>query len=57
MATTKPTASPNDAMRKAGLLQAITQLDMLIQVFGEAPERVKNAAKEFRAALKEWAES
>jgi len=56
MATTKTTPE-QDAMRKAGLLQAIGQLDMLIQVFGEAPERVKNAAKEFRAALKEWAES
>jgi hypothetical protein len=37
------------------LLLAVTQLDQLAVAFGEAPERVKNAAEEFKAALKEWA--
>lgn len=47
----------DDAARKAGLLSAITQLDMLLQMFGDAPERVKKAAGEFRDALKEWADA
>jgi hypothetical protein len=44
-----------DAQRKAGLLQAVTQLDMLLQCFGDAPEKVKKTATEFKEALKEWA--
>lgn len=46
-----------NAARKAGLLQAISQIDMLIEFFGQAPARVKAAATEFRDALKEWSES
>lgn len=46
-----------NATRKAGLLQAVSQIDMLIQFFGEAPARVKLAATEFRDALKEWSET
>jgi hypothetical protein len=42
-------------MRKNGLLQAVSQLDMLLAMFGEAPERVRKAAEEFKEALKEWA--
>lgn len=42
-------------MRKVALLQAISQLDMLIEFFGDAPERVQKSSKEFRDALKEWA--
>jgi hypothetical protein len=34
---------------------AVAQLDMLLQAFKEAPERVQKAAKEFQDALKEWA--
>jgi hypothetical protein len=45
------------AMKKAGLLQAISQLDMLLSLFTEAPDRVKEAAEEFRNALKEWSEN
>jgi len=40
---------------KAMLLQAISQLEMLVLAFENAPERVKNASKEFRDSLKEWA--
>jgi len=47
----------DNAARKSGLLQAISQLDMLLQFFGEAPERVKKSAAEFRDALKEWSDS
>jgi hypothetical protein len=54
-ASAKATPEQN-AMRKAGLLQAISQLDMLIQMFGEAPKRVLESATEFKEALKEWAE-
>jgi hypothetical protein len=42
-------------MRKSALLQAVSQLDMLLAMFGEAPERVQNSAKEFKEALAEWA--
>jgi len=41
-------------MQKAGLLQAVSQLDMLLSVFQNAPDRVKTAGKEFRDALEEW---
>jgi len=51
-----PAQTPKlDANKKAMLLLAVTQLDQLAVAFGEAPERVKNAAEEFKAALKEWA--
>jgi hypothetical protein len=43
------------AQRVAGLTQAITQLEMLVSLFGaSAPERVKKAAQEFLEALTEW---
>lgn len=44
-------------MRKANLLMAVSQLEMLTQAFGEAPERVKKAAEEFQNSLKEWADA
>jgi hypothetical protein len=43
------------ANQKAMLLQAIAQLDMLVEMFSGAPEKVKTAAVNFRDALKEWA--
>lgn len=51
--------SPADvAMRRAGLLQAVAQLDMLVGAFdGMAPANVVKAGKEFREALKEWADA
>lgn len=54
MATPAKT-QPIDAQAKAGILMAVSQLDMLIQAFGTAPERVQKAAQEFKDALKEWA--
>jgi hypothetical protein len=50
------TARVPTAEEKAGLLLAISQLNMLVEAFGNAPERVKKSAEEFREALKEWAE-
>ena len=47
-----PTMDPN---QKAMLLQGITQLEMMALAFGNAPERVQKAAKEFTDSLKEWA--
>lgn len=44
----------DNTTRRMGLLQAIGQLDMLIGFFGDAPERVRVSAKEFRDALEEW---
>ena len=43
------------AMRKAGLLSAVAQLNLLIGAFGTAPDRVVKAAKEFKESLVEWA--
>jgi len=57
LATPAKATPEQDAQRKAGLLAAISQLDMLLAMFGEAPERVKKAANEFRDSLKEWANS
>lgn len=37
------------------LLQAVSQLDLLVANMGDAPDRVKAAAEEFKAALTEWA--
>lgn len=50
-----PAKQPIDANQKAGILMAVAQLDMLVKAFGEAPERVQKAAKEFQESLKEWA--
>lgn len=52
-----PQVQQGDTMRRAGLVQAITQLDTLISFFENAPERVKTSAKEFREALQEWSET
>lgn len=41
---------------KAGLLLAITQLDMLITSFAGAPEKVVNSAKDFKQSLQDWAD-
>ena len=46
----------DNATRKAGLLQAVSQIDMMLQFFGDSPEYVKKAATEFRDALKKWSE-
>jgi hypothetical protein len=46
---------PLDSNGKATVLMAVSQLDMLIIAFGSAPEKVLKAAKDFRAALEEWA--
>jgi hypothetical protein len=48
-------AQPLSPDQKSGLLLAISQLDMLLEAFGNAPDRVKAAAKEFKEALNEWA--
>lgn len=37
------------------LLQAVSQLDLLVNAFSNAPERVRKSGKEFRDALEEWA--
>lgn len=42
-------------MQKAGLLQAVTQLEMLSMIFPNAPERVIQTHKEFVESMKEWA--
>lgn len=55
-ATVVPDKATMDAQQKAGLFQAVTQLDMLLQFFPNAPKRVEAAGKEFRDALKEWAD-
>lgn len=34
---------------------AVSQLDMLLAAFANAPERVQKAAIEFKDSLKEWA--
>lgn len=52
----KPSTIEKSAMEKVMLLQAIAQLDMLVEMFQSAPERVKKSAVEFRDALKEWAQ-
>jgi hypothetical protein len=49
-------AQPLNPDQKAGILMAVSQLDMLLMAFGTAPERVQAAAKEFKEALNEWAE-
>lgn len=51
----QPQTKELDATAKSALLLAISQLDMLVSAFGNAPERVKKAAKEFQDSLKEWA--
>lgn len=43
------------AEEKSMLLLAISQLEMLVSAFQNAPERVKKAAVEFQDSLKEWA--
>lgn len=53
--TQQPTEKKMTPDEKAGLLIAITQLDMLVTAFQHAPERVKKAGIEFRDSLKEWA--
>jgi hypothetical protein len=57
LATPTKLTPEQDAMRKAALIQAVSQLDMMLGVFGEAPEKVKKAAQEFRDALKEWSDA
>jgi hypothetical protein len=49
-----PAQEPLSPMQKLGLIQAIAQLDMLSQVFPNAPKRVQDAHREFIASLKEW---
>lgn len=51
----KQVTQPIDPNQKAAILMAVAQLDMLVQAFTTAPERVLNAAKEFKASLEEWA--
>lgn len=41
---------------KAGLLMAVSQLEMLVSAFQNAPERVRTASVELRDALQEWAD-
>ena len=53
----QPAVKAPTAEEKSGLLMAISQLDMLVAAFGGAPDRVKNAAKEFRNSLQEWADT
>ena len=48
------TAKPSP-LEKTKILLAASQLDMLVKVFTNAPERVQKSAIEFRDALKEWA--
>ena len=49
------TQTKMDPAQKAGLVQVLAQMDMLVLMFADkAPDRVKNAAKEFRDALQEW---
>lgn len=55
MATPAQNPQPLDANQKAGVLLAVSQLDMLISAFANAPERVKKAAVELKKSLKEWA--
>lgn len=44
--------------QKAGLLMAISQLDMFVNAIAQnAPDRVKKAAKEFKESLKEWSKN
>ena len=57
-----PAPAPNETetqkeQRKSQLLLAVSQLDMLLQLFGESPERVQKSTAEFREALNEWASS
>jgi len=56
-----PTPTPENpsqnAAKKVALLQAVAQLDMLLQMFGDVPDRVKETAKAFRDSLKEWSEN
>jgi hypothetical protein len=49
-----PESPEKIAMRKAALMQAVSQLDMLLTMFSDAPEKVQKAAKAFRDALEEW---
>lgn len=51
---TQPT-NQIDPQQKAAILMAVAQLDMLVQAFATAPERVLKSAKEFKASLEEWA--
>jgi len=49
-----PETPEQAAARKIACLQAVTQLDMLIQMFANAPEYVKEDAKKFRDSLEKW---
>lgn len=51
-----PEVAKLDPAQKAGVLQAVAQLEMFSQLFVGAPERVLNASKEFIESLKEWAQ-
>lgn len=50
-------AQVDSAVKKAALLQAISQLDMLVQMFADAPDDVKKSATEFRDSLKRWSKN
>lgn len=53
--TPAPAVEALTPLQKVGLLQAVAQLDMLVSMFPNAPERVKKAGEEFRDSLKDWA--
>jgi hypothetical protein len=43
-------------MKRAALLQAAAQLDMLVGAFADAPPTVRENAERLRDSLKNWAE-
>jgi len=50
------TSTSIDPMKRAALLQAAAQLDMLVGAFADAPPTVRENAERLRDSLKNWAE-